>query len=128
MHALPLRMRSLRRNGISLGLQQNRLPRIWLLAWILCGNATGVRNMGEASAQQQCGGMEMEIWEMMVLKSEKYLTLFSYKGMPVYVGDQCITRRTMVWWWPINWIAVFIGAPIIIWRLWCLSRGRKSNG
>lgn len=62
---------------------------------------------------------------MMVLRFEKYLTLFSYNGIPVYVGDKCITRRSMVWWWPINWLAVVVGTPVALWRLY---RRRKSNG
>lgn len=49
----------------------------------------------------------------MVYKFEKYGLLLRYHGVPVYVGGHLMTKRDIVWWWPLNWVA-FIAAFIIL--------------
>lgn len=47
----------------------------------------------------------------------KFLTLWKYKGIPVYIGSSLITPRSLAWWWPINWVALMVGLPIAIYRV-----------
>lgn len=47
----------------------------------------------------------------------KFLTLWKYKGIPVYIGSRLITPRSLALWWPINWLAILIGGPIVIFRV-----------
>lgn len=54
---------------------------------------------------------------MIVLRFQKYGTLWSYNGIPVYVGNKLVTKRRMCWWWPVNWVALLIVAPVIAWRV-----------
>lgn len=54
---------------------------------------------------------------MIVLRFEKYGTLWRYHGIPVYIGGKCITPRSICWWWPVNWLAVLSLIPLAIWRL-----------
>jgi len=49
-------------------------------------------------------------------KFEKYGALMKYNGIPVYIGNKCITERTFAWWWPLNWILILIALPIAFWR------------
>lgn len=39
-------------------------------------------------------------------KFERYGILMWYNGIPIYAGPHLITKRKVVWWWPINWLAV----------------------
>ena len=50
-------------------------------------------------------------------KFQKYGTLMYYNGLPVYVGNRCITDRKLVWWWPVNWVVVTLAMPIVIYRI-----------
>jgi len=43
---------------------------------------------------------------------EKYGCLFKYNGIPLYVGNYCITKRKIVWWFPWNWIIVIVALPV----------------
>lgn len=54
---------------------------------------------------------------MIVLKWQKYGSLWSYSGIPVYIGGRLITKSRMVWWWPWNWVVIAAALPFVVWRM-----------
>lgn len=53
---------------------------------------------------------------MITLGFGKFLTLWRYNGIPVCIGSKLITPRRLVWWWPVNWVAVVVALPVAIWN------------
>lgn len=53
---------------------------------------------------------------MIVLRFHRFGTLWSYNGIPLYIGGKCITNSRMAWWWPVNWIAVACFLPYALFK------------
>lgn len=51
----------------------------------------------------------------------RFGTLWWYNGMKVRAGGHLITKNHLAWWWPINWIALLVAAPILIAK-WLLKK------
>ena len=53
---------------------------------------------------------------MIVLRFEKFLTLWSYSGVPIYFNNKLVTKRTLCWWWPLNWLFLLWALPVAAYR------------
>lgn len=49
-------------------------------------------------------------------KFEKYGFLMEYVGIPVYVGNTCISPKNIVWWFPWNWFLILCASPVALYR------------
>lgn len=63
----------------------------------------------------------------MIYRFEKFGTLIKYKGIPIYIGSRCVTQRHFVWWWPINWVVIPIGAVIVLTKAWAAKGEGKCQ-
>lgn len=37
--------------------------------------------------------------------------LVKHNGLPLYVGDRLISKYSIVWWWPPNWVWLAYAIP-----------------
>lgn len=44
----------------------------------------------------------------------KYGCLVKHNGIPMYAGDQLISKFNIVWWWPWNWVVILLSLPYAI--------------
>lgn len=40
------------------------------------------------------------------------LLLVKHNGLPLYAGDRLISKWSIVWWWPPNWVWLLIRIPL----------------
>jgi len=47
----------------------------------------------------------------------KYGIMVKHEGIPIYAGNRLISHALFVWWWPVNWVMLPIGAVIVATRM-----------